>query len=528
MIHKEPGFRFPTLTGSSPEELIRFHEALLFLRAYPRDREMLRQAEELLASFSERVAQLRKEGGNLSAFEEPEVSGISGTSFTAIYSYEVARRLAQLEAGRLAVDWDRYEVSDRLAGVWRRLIPLVEEDTLVEAHVPYREWLRAAAGGRNGSLAWLLARFEQLPLSPKDKADLWATLELPIRWDIDDSPAARTMSRYAPRRIFYHDGPLIRRREVSLEHELQSPPLDAHPLDFESGQAFLNMALATSAARFRELHGFSHGDPRNTLKAVVGRGVEVLLCGVPPEHRLPLRAYHAALIFKNGVPCGYFETLSLFDRMEVGFNLYYTFREGETAWIFARVLHLFHQLLGTTCFSIDPYQIGLGNEEAIESGAFWFYQKLGFRPVLPEVARLAGQEEYKLLRRPSYRTPARKLRRMAAGPLVFELPDAPQGDWDRFHWRRIALAVQGQAREEAAASVSAVLGIKAGHHAEFENLALVLDLIPDLADWPQPDKAALLDIVRAKMGSDESLYLRLMQGHRRLRESIRELGTPPV
>jgi hypothetical protein len=144
------------------------------------------------------------------------------------------------------------------------------------------------------------------------------------------------------------------------------------------------------------------------------------------------------------------------------------------------------------------------------------------------VARLAAQEEYKLLRKSGYRTPARKLRRMAAGPLVFELPEAPHGDWDRFHWRRIALAVQGQAREEAAASISAVLGIKAGHHAEFENLALVLDLIPDLADWPQPDKAALVDVVRAKMGPDESLYLRLMQGHRRLRESIRELGTPPA
>ena len=79
------------------------------------------------------------------------------------------------------------------------------------------------------------------------------------RWELGASPAARTMSRYPPRRIFYHDGPLIRRREVSLEHELQSAPLAVQPLDFESGQAFLNMALATSAARYRELHGFTTG-----------------------------------------------------------------------------------------------------------------------------------------------------------------------------------------------------------------------------------------------------------------------------
>jgi len=28
------------------------------------------------------------------------------------------------------------------------------------------------------------------------------------------------------------------------------------------------------------------------------------------------------MIFKNGVPVGYFEGLSLFERMESGFNLY--------------------------------------------------------------------------------------------------------------------------------------------------------------------------------------------------------------
>ncbi len=105
-----------------------------------------------------------------------------------------------------------------------------------------------------------------------------------------------------------------------------------------------------------------------------------------------MRAYHAGMMFKNGVPVGYVECLSLFERMEVGFNLYYTFREGETAWLYARLLRLFRQYAGVTCFSIDPYQIGHENEEAIESGAFWFYRKLGFRPVEPEIARLMDAE----------------------------------------------------------------------------------------------------------------------------------------
>ncbi len=509
-------------------ELIRAHERLLFLRAYPRNPAMLRRTEKLLASFQKRVERLRRSGADLSPLEEPEVSGIAGTGFSAIFSYEVVRRLLEIEPGRIKADWERYDVTDRLAGLWRRLFPLVEEDTMVEAHVPYLEWLGRAAGGLDNALAWLVSCLEELPVSSKDRAELYASLELPVRWELGDSMAARTAIARPSRQIFYHKGPLIRRGEVSIERELASGPITVERVDAESGPAFLNMALATSAARYRELRGFTFGDPNSVLHAGAGRGVEIFLCGVPSGQRLPLRAYHAAMIFKNGVPVGYFETLSLFERMEVGFNLYYTFREGETAWIFARVLHLFQQILGTASFSIEPYQIGLDNEEAIESGAFWFYRKLGFRPVLPAVSELLRREESRLLQKPGYRSSAGTLRRLAAGHLVFETPAAPQGEWDRFSARNVALATLARKPEEAAASVSHALGIRAGAHAEFANLALVLDLIPGLGDWPPAEKAALVDIIRAKMGPDETLYVRLMQGHSRLRDAIRKLGSAPA
>ena len=170
--------------------------------------------------------------------------------------------------------------------------------------------------------------------------------------------------------------------------------------------------------------------------------------GVPPGKRLPLRAYHAAMIFKNGVPVGYFEGLSICERMESGFNLYYTFRDRETAWFYARTLHIFRHLLGVTVFTLDPYQIGYENEEGIESGAFWFYRKFGFRPTSPPVMKVVLNEEKKMATRSGYRTPARTLRKLAESPMVFELADvggslgSKPGDWDRFQVRKIGLAVQ--------------------------------------------------------------------------------------
>ena len=245
------------------------------------------------------------------------------------------------------------------------------------------------------------------------------------------------------RKLFFHDAPLIRRADVSLARELESPAIAIEKLSRAEARG-----CSTSRARLRPC-GIANctdlpiGDPAHVVRADFGRGVEVFVSGVPPKHRLPLRAYHAGMFFKNAVPIGYIECLTLFEHMEVGFNLYYTFREGETAWLYARLLRLFRQLLRSTCFAVDPYQIGHHNDEAIESGAFWFYRKLGFRPANPKVARLLAEPRNRSCARiPAYRTPARTLRRLAAGWMIYEMPGVAQGDWDRFETRRAAMALR--------------------------------------------------------------------------------------
>ncbi len=415
--------------------LIRLHESLLFFRAYPANEEILRLADRLLSTFAERVRRLERSGADLEPFEEPGVSGISGTAFSAIFSYDITRWLASRHPRRVDIDWDATDPS-LLGPLLVRLHPFFGEDFLVEANIPYADWFRASKKGRGTDLEWLSSRLDQIP------GELFAAAKLAVRWDLGDGPLTRSNIRLpGAREFFFHDGPLLRRGEVALSAELASPPLKTERLNRARGEQMLELARETSAMRYRELHGFTYGDPAHVIRAELGRGVEVFVSGVPPRHRLPLRAYHAGMFFKNGVPIGYIECLTLFDRMEVGFNLYYTFREGETAWLYARLLRLFRQLLGVSCFSVDPYQIGLHNEEAIESGAFWFYRKLGFRPVDARVARLLETEERKLRSKPDYRTPPGTLRRLSQGSLIYEMPGAKHGEWDNFDVRRAAMAL---------------------------------------------------------------------------------------
>lgn len=62
--------------------------------------------------------------------------------------------------------------------------------------------------------------------------------------------------------------------------------------------------------------------------------------------------------------------------------------------MFAEVLRLYQRLYKVQRFVVKPYQFGKGNKEGLQSAAFWFYYKLGFRPQDERIAALA-EAEYK-------------------------------------------------------------------------------------------------------------------------------------
>jgi len=78
----------------------------------------------------------------------------------------------------------------------------------------------------------------------------------------------------------------------------------------------------------------------------------------------------------------------------------------------------------------------------VDSGAFWFYRKLGFRATDPEVARLVEREESRMRQTPGYRSSRRTLERLANGYILYEMPGTESGDWDHFLFRTLAQKLQ--------------------------------------------------------------------------------------
>jgi len=388
-----------------PQELIRLHEAVLYLRAYPQNAQVLRHTDRILSSFAERVRGLPRE-----EFEYSDISGIAGTGLTTNFSYPFAKSLAERHSSCVSIDWEQYSHADRLGPILARRIPEAFEDWAVAPHHDWRQWYEKASG----SLPWLMHG-----MTP----EVYDLLELPIRWELCDSSASRSRARVPAGNIFYHDGPFLARRNVSITAELGGPKIIVRRVARGEAQRMIDVIVDASAVRYRELYGFLYPDAANVYHASLGRGMDFYFFGVARKWRLPKRGYNCGMYFKNGVPVGYVEVLwprqQKGGRMEVGFNLYYTFRQGETAWLYARLLKLYRERYRVTSFLVDPYQLGHENEEAIESGSFWFYYKLGFRPESPKAARLAEREQQRIAASPAYRTRPPTLRKLAASPVVY-------------------------------------------------------------------------------------------------------------
>ncbi|MFY9843480.1 MAG: hypothetical protein ACLPN2_19950 [Terriglobales bacterium] len=522
--------------------LIRFHEALLFLRAFPQSAAVLHATEQILKAFHRKVQALQDAGLDMDDFDTFAVSGIAGTRMEDTLTFDVAKWLLNTHhmQGKVEIAWENYEPGRELGNTGPRIMPLLEDDASVEADTPWRRWLEAASGKKSSVPAWLLQRFADLPLSPQQKTELYDSLRVPLRWSLGNSLITRTRNWKPVPRIFYHREPLISRSQVSLTDELARPPLKLTRLSRKQGDQIMELIRQVMLVRYRELYGTTLGDARSVVQTEAGRGVTIYLWNLPPDRRLPLRAYVAGLTLKNGVPINYIEAIALCEWMEVGFNTFYTFRGGEAGWIYAQVLRSLCHLMGTTCVSVYPYQLGHDNEEAIDSGAFWFYRKLGFRPGRVDLQRLAEREEARIAANPKYRTPAATLRRLAAGHVFYELPGSKMKAWDSFSTRNIGLRVNRQMaqefqgssasiRRESTRSAERIFQVHtsswtASERADFSNFALLLALIPDLRSWNHEEKISLLQIIRSKSKADEMVYLHLTQRHQRFREALLQLG----
>ena len=517
-----------------PGTLLRFHEALCFLQAYPDDARVLELVDRALEGFGSRVARLGPAARRL------HDSGIVGAALDYPFGYPMARWLAARYPQDVEIAWSRFEDEDRLDETLSLLATAAEGDAFSEGGMGWRRWLRVAKGGRRLSdLAVVLELFERTGLPEETRDWLFESVALPILWRPRGPGASRTLARLPCRRVFFHHGGLDRSAGDLVAALRRPPPLVRAPRD--RAEAMIEAARVAMATRQRELHAFSHPNPDDVLVVDAGRGLTLVFIGIEADFRLPLEGYYGFLALKNGVPVSYGGGWALFGALDFAVNIFASFRQGESAYLATQLLRAYRRIFNMRTIVVDRYQLGHESTEALRSGSFYFYHRLGFRPRDPGVIRVLAEERAKIAADASYRSPIPVLKRLAADEVFLTLPGglaAPEKrlratDVSALVARRIAREFGGDRRLATRVSterVGRILGAarRSGwpgpEQRSFARMSLVAALIPDLATWRLAERRELVAVMRAKGGASEMGYARRLDAHARLRHSLEALA----
>jgi len=490
------------------------------------------RVEKMLTGFSTRV-DLRRHKAELAD------TGIAGTEIHYRFLATTAAWLARRWPGRLTIDWPEFSDVDPLERFLPLLVHYGETPGLDEWDYSVRQWLHRLKGRNETDAAFLVRRLSALKADTLTRETIYESLEIPLTL----APGADTPSRT---RALWPSSPVVFVRKTlsrvrpKLPADAVRRPRRVRYVRGEKAERLISLAREAMIARQRDLDIFCHATPEDVHLVDWGDGLQFAVFGAPAERRLLLEAVYGFLTLKNGIPVGYVLVSALFGSSEIAYNVFDTYRGGESALIYGRVLATARHLFRSDAFTVFPYQLGQDNEEGIASGAWWFYQKMGFFPRHPRAQGIMRRELTRMKRDPAHRSSAPTLRALADHNLYYFLG---RKRWDVIgddFFPNVGVKVSeylagrfGSDREEAtrtcAREAAELLGVPSlngfapGERIAWDRWAPLVRILPGVTRWSASDKRALVAVVRAKGGTRESDFVSLFDRHAPLRRAILRL-----
>jgi hypothetical protein len=515
----------------SAKALREWHELLLFVLGHPRDRVEWELATHALQQVAALVEAWRANAPHL--HEALLNSGVAGAPVEGNFSLTLVRWLLQRwpdAVTLMQVDAPLDEVRDIL-----RTLVLPVEQELVDWGFADADALLASVFGAEEDrwLPGLIALIDARSPDERLRAHLFARLRLYVRVDGAESTchlaAAMQQTRAVNDATHFHPTGMQRGADVTALMAL--PPVRVQRLGAAASQHLIDSARTVLATMGRET------DPVTYASAVslfdMGRGLTIALYALAPAYRLAFDSYVGFMAFRNGAPLAYGGAWTFPGRSKIGINIFPAQRGGESAWFFAQLLRLYHTEFDVDRFEAENYQLGYGNPEGLRSGAYWFYYRLGFRPMTAALQQLAAREFEQLTSRTAYEVPKAVLLELVEAGLEFALRDAsgPVLDTAALTEAVQQHIVRRYAGDRARAMASAMRRIRAllrdgnaarrapGTAAEQQPLrlwALPLDLVSDLESWSSRERRQLALLLQAKGAPSETRHQQLLRTHRRL------------
>jgi len=430
--------------------VLQLHEVLRYLSAYPDSPALLRAVRRMLAAFAQRP-DLRAHCGELAD------TGITGTAIHCDFYWFTAEWLTRRWPGQVTVDWDGFEAPDRLDALMYPILQEHERLAYEGTTRSLREIIDVLRAPGETDAAYLIGTFRRLRIDPMILEQVYESIGLTLRLAPGTDTPSRTRARFPVTDVEYQTQP-ISQPEGTVRERIERDQVRVRSLPVRDGRKLVQLGREAMITRGRDLFAFIHADPRDAHLVDFGEGLQFSCVGLVPERRHLLYGQYILMALRNGIPVGYVQTCVLFDSAEINFNVFDTFRGAEASRIFTSALALVRHLFGVDAFTINTQQLGQDNRGALESGAWWFYYKHGFRPRHADLAPIVRRELAAKRRNAAHRSSIRTLEKLSSGELDYTL-DGPSSAASTYRgsapasprasasaWASAARAPRGRAR----------------------------------------------------------------------------------
>lgn len=394
------------LSFTQPAHYKKYYTELLFVLAYPANRSIHDKASSEFRRLKFSLDENKKMALQLSN------AGLPGVPVTGSFSHHLVKDLFTHDPGSVnlhSIDGEPGAIMQLL----NHFLSGIEKEMLSEETLSWKKWLTLFGGkSKKEQLDFLLRQTDQSYHSIEQRESVFASLKLfvTLRPGYDLTRFALTPSLQQSA-YYYPDGPM-RSFKGDLFKSTEKP---FHPVALSPAEkkTLVNIARATLYPLCKETDPFTFAAINETEYFTGPHGTGIALYYMLPEKKLALESYCGYLLFRNNIPVAYGGGWLLGYQCRFGLNILPAFRGGESAFIAQSLVQLYATHFHVQAFIIEPFQLGKGNTDGIRSAAFWFYYRMGFRPVQKELARLATDEFRKLRSGRSVRTGIAELKKLS-------------------------------------------------------------------------------------------------------------------
>ncbi len=517
------------------KDLYQLCEILLFLSAHPHSGSFLKSITRLQQLLPEGIRMRIRKDKSEGVFEN---TGLKHTHVKACFSFELVTWLVEQYPSAVALDSFGAE-TELLFTLLQPMLPTPLREHFYEGgYNNIEEWLEAIAGSNRAHQLILITELYKTSEMPHAiRNQHFDQMEMYIDCDMGIIPS-RSELKGPHHPVFFHTEALI--RKADLAGLLAGDPPVSVALQKQEKQGLLRTMRLQLLTLYRETDPVTYADINDIHTFDVGRGMYIVLTGMDSIHRSPLDAYIGFMAFKNTLPYAYGVAWMLGDMAKIGINIFPSYRGGESAWFFAQLLHVYYKQFKPRCFIAEPYQVGRDNPEGLETGAFWFYYRLGFRPIQARLQEMAKREFLRIQKIKGHKTPVRILQQLVADEMILIMGTENSVLNTKYDTAMLSAALTQyihqrykgnltRATEEATAALCASLRISDDVIFEklkpaIERIALYVQAGGGTEKWNDEDKKRLLILLSEKAVGLDSSYASGFAVHGTLNRMLSKLA----